>query len=171
MSWKEYEIEAAKFDKVPYRSQAEQFAHGMLGYISEINELNEAESVVGSTANLKEELGDMCWYIACLTRLTKHTPSDKRDYPGFLNVYNAANDIKRWLFGNKPLSETAINTYTDKLYYDVVVIAGTHDIKLEDILAANIAKLNLRTQNATKAYTEVVDESARDRAAEAKLME
>ena len=168
MNWNEYAEAAGKFDLTKNREQSVQFVHAYLGFSSEIEELNNAMET-HNHPNIKEELGDMCWYIAILSRLTKHEPDVS--VQGGVSQSEAANIAKRWFVGGKTPSEAAINGVTNSMFKHVVfATAQRYGIPMEDIYKANIAKLTLRTAG-NKSYAETLEEADRDRAAEAKIME
>lgn len=168
MTWNEYAEAAGKFDLTKDREQAVQFVHAYLGFVSEIDELEQA-GMLDNIPNIKEELGDQCWYIAILSRLTKHEPD--MSFSGDVSQSSAANIAKRWFIGGKAPSEAAINGVTNIMFCNVVRIARHHKLSMSDIYEANIAKLTARSTGNTKTYAETLEESNRDRAAEAKIME
>jgi hypothetical protein len=90
---------------------------------------------------------------------------------GGVNQAEGANLSKRWLIGNKTPSEAAINALADTMFKNSVRVAMHFKIPIEEIYEANIAKLTARSAGATKSYAETLEESNRDRAAEAKIME
>ncbi len=167
MTWNEYAEAAGKFDLTKGREQSVQFVHGYLGFMSEIGELETAIST-HNIPNIKEELGDQCWYIGVLSRLTKHEPDVSSD--SYATEYGAANLAKRWFIGGKAPSEAAINTVTNTMFLNVFRMAQRYGIPMDEIYKANIAKLTLRTAG-NKSYAETLDEANRDRAAEAQIME
>ncbi len=167
MTWNEYAEAAGKFDLTKDREQSVQFVHAYLGFCSEFDELANAVST-DNLPNIKEELGDQCWYIAILSRMTKHEPDASIEYG--TSQAEGANLAKRWFIGGKHPSEAAINTLADTMFMNVFRIASHYGIPMEEIYEANIAKLTLRTAG-NKTYAETLEESNRDRAAEAKIME
>lgn len=167
MTWNEYAEAAGKFDVTKDREQAVQFVHAYLGFVSEIDELEQAVNN-NNLANIKEELGDQCWYVGILSRLTKHEPDVSAE--GWISQSSAANIAKRWFIGGKPPSEAAINSVANTMFRNILRVASHYGIPMEDIYEANIAKLTLRTAG-NKTYAETLEESNRDRAAEAKIME
>ncbi len=167
MTWNEYAEAAGKFDLTKDREQSVQFVHAYLGFCSEFDELGNAVST-DNLPNIKEELGDQCWYIAILSRMTKHEPDASIEYG--TSQAEGANIAKRWFIGGKHPSEAAINTIADTMFMNVFRIARQHRIPMSDIYEANIAKLTLRMAG-NKTYAETLEESNRDRAAEAKIME
>lgn len=64
MNFKEYLPLAARTVK-PLNSDIENVGHAVLGFFTEIQELEEA-LVSGDGVNVNEEIGDMFWYIALL---------------------------------------------------------------------------------------------------------
>ena len=168
MTWNEYAAAAEKIELTKNDTRDRRFTHGFLGFLSEIGELSEAGET-GNKAGVKEELGDQCFYIAILSRLTHHEPT--LDFEGGTMQSDAATLAKRWLFAGKEPSEAAINTLTNTLFKIVFNTAQHFTIGMSDIYEANIAKLTARSAGATKTYAETLEESNRDRAAEAKIME
>lgn len=168
MTWNEYAEAAGKFDLTKEREQSVQFVHAYLGYCSELGELEDAVNL-GNLGNIKEELGDQCWYIGILSRLTKHEPDLSAE--GGISQADGANLAKRWFIGGKPPSESAINALADTMYKNTARVAMHFKIPMHEIYEANIAKLTARSAGATKTYAETLEESNRDRAAEAKIME
>ena len=168
MTWNEYAEAAGKFDVTIAQPQAVQFVHAYLGFVSEIDELDNACST-HNIPNIKEELGDQCWYVGILSRLTKHEPDVSAE--GWTSQGSAANIAKRWFIGGKPPSEAAINSVANTMFRNIVRVASHYGIPMEEIYEANIAKLTARSACATKTYAETLEESNRDRAAEAKIME
>lgn len=167
MTWNEYAEAAGKFDVTKDREQSVQFVHAYLGFCSELGEFLQAVNN-NNLANIKEELGDQCWYIAILSRITKREPDMGAE--GGISQADGANLAKRWFIGGKPPSESAINALADTMYKNTVHAAMHFRIPMSDIYEANIAKLTLRTSGG-KTYAETLEESNRDRAAEAKIME
>lgn len=167
MTWNEYAEAAGRFDLTKDREQSVQFVHAYLGFVSEIDELDIACST-HNIPNIKEELGDQCWYVGILSRLTKHEPDMSAE--GWTSQGSAANIAKRWFIGGKPPSEAAINSVANTMFRNILRVASHYGIPMEEIYEANIAKLTLRTAG-NKTYAETLEESNRDRAAEAKIME
>lgn len=167
MTWNEYAEAAGRFDITKEREQSVQFVHAYLGYCSEFGELEYAVST-NNLGNIKEELGDQCWYIGILSRLTKHEPDMSAE--GGISQADGANLAKRWFIGGKHPSEAAINALANTMYKNVARVAMHFKIPMHEIYEANIAKLTLRTSG-NKTYAETLEESNRDRAAEAKIME
>ena len=168
MTWNEYAEAAGKFDLTKDREQSVQFVHAYLGFCSEFEELENAVDT-NNLGNVKEELGDQCWYIAILSRLTKHEPDMSAE--GGISQSEGANLAKRWFIGGKPPSESAINMLANTMYKNVTRVAMHFKIPMHEIYEANIAKLTARSAGATKSYAETLEEANRDRAAEAKIME
>ncbi len=167
MTWNEYAEAAGKFDLTKDREQSVQFVHAYLGFCSELSELDQAIQI-DDIPNIKEELGDQCWYIAILSRMTKHEPD--MNASGGISQADGANLAKRWFIGGKHPSEAAINTLADTMYKNTARTARQFRIPMEEIYEANIAKLTLRLSGG-KTYAQTADEDQRDRAAEAKIME
>ena len=133
--------------------------------------MGELETAVDTdnVQNIKEELGDQFWYIAILSRLTDHEPDLSAE--GGVSQAEGANLAKRWLIGNKTPSEAAVNALANTMFRNSVRVAQHFQISIEDIYKANITKLTLRSAGGTKSYAETLEESERDRAAEAQIME
>lgn len=167
MTWNEYAEAAGRFDLTKDREQSVQFVHAYLGFVSEIDELDIACST-HNIPNIKEELGDQCWYVGILSRLTKHEPDVSAE--GWTSQGSAANIAKRWFIGGKPPSEAAINSVANTMFRKILREAMHFKIPMAEIYEANIAKLTIRTSGG-KTYAETLEESNRDRAAEAKIME
>lgn len=168
MNWNEYAEAVAKFELTANSPQAFRFAHAYLGFMSEIGELEKA-CQTHNHPNIKEELGDQCFYVAIASRLTKHEPDVSAK--GYTTEYDAADTVKRWLIGGKTPSEAAINNITDTMFINVFRAAQRYGIPMEEIYQANFTKLDARSAGGTKSYAETLEESNRDRAAEAKIME
>jgi hypothetical protein len=168
MTWNEYAEAVAKFEATADKPHELRFAHAYLGFMSEIGEL-ESACQTHDHPNIKEELGDQCFYVAIPSRMTRHEPDVSAK--GHTTEYDAANLVKRWLFGGKHPSEAAINNVTDTMFINVLRAAQRYGIAMEDIYQANFDKLNKRLAGGTKTYAQTADEDQRDRAAEAKIME
>ncbi len=168
MNWKEFTAATEKFELTRNDARSLRFTHAYLGYCSELGELETAVNN-NNLPNIKEELGDQFWYIAILSRLTDHEPDLSAE--GGVSQAEGANLAKRWLIGNKTPSEAAINALADTMFRNSVRVAMHFKIPIEDIYEANIAKLTARSAGATKSYAETLEETERDRAAEAKIME
>lgn len=168
MTWNEFVAATEKFELTRNETPALRFTHAYLGYCSEVGELETAVDT-DNVQNIKEELGDQFWYIAILSRLTNHEPDLSAE--GGVSQAEGANLAKRWLIGNKTPSEAAVNALANTMFRHSVRVARNFEIPIEDIYEANIAKLTLRSAGGTKTYAETLEESNRDRATEAKIME
>lgn len=168
MTWNEYVTASAHLELTKNDTRDRRFVHGFLGFLSEIGELEDAANA-GSKPGIKEELGDQCFYIATLCRLTQHEPT--LDFEGGVKQSDAANLAKRWFIAGKDPSEAAINALINTLFKMVFNTAQHYALDMSDIYEANLTKLNARSAGGTKSYAETLEEAERDRAAEAKIME
>jgi len=168
MNWNEYAEAVAKFEATADKPHELRFAHAYIGFMSELGECADACNT-HNHPNIKEELGDLCFYVAIPSRMTRHEPDVSVEAP--ITEYAAANLVKRWLFGGKHPSEAAINNVTDTMFINVFRTAQRYGIPMEEIYKANFDKLTKRLAGGTKTYAQTVDETERDRAAEAKIME
>lgn len=168
MTWNEFVAATEKFELTRNSPRSLRFTHAYLGYCSEMGELETAVDT-DNVQNIKEELGDQFWYIAILSRLTNHEPDLSAE--GGVSQAEGANLAKRWLIGNKTPSEAAVNALANTMFRNSVRVAQHFKIPIEDIYEANITKLTLRSAGGTKSYAETLEESERDRAAEAQIME
>jgi len=168
MTWNEYVAAGAHLELTKNDTRDRRFTHGLLGFLSEIGELEEACDACNKSG-IKEELGDQCFYIAILCRLTLHEPT--LEFEGGVRQSDAANLAKRWLIAGKEPSEAAINALINTLYKIVYGAAQHYGLDMSDICESNLTKLNTRSAGGTKTYAETLEESNRDRAAEAKIME
>jgi NTP pyrophosphatase (non-canonical NTP hydrolase) len=108
------------------------FVHGFLGLITEIYEMMQIylEEETQNPTHLKEELGDLLWYIALIARSHELTLDDicvanieklKARYPNKFTAFDALNrDLEaelKALDSNKPITEQ-IDDMTDQIKKD-----------------------------------------------------
>lgn len=168
MMWREYVIEARKFDLTANWPQSHRFVHAFTGLVSDYGELLEATSI----GNRIEEMGDMFWYLHILCDLA-HV-DDIEDFnlnpaPTGSVFCPMADTAKRWFVAGKVPSEAQLRQHVRDVL--ALMCDRSQGIHFSDALQKNIEKLNLRTANKSKTYADTADEAARDRAAEAAIFE
>jgi hypothetical protein len=139
-NWNDYVLLANRTAKpLPYEQQR---WHARLGLITEVGELADAykrHQIYGKPldlVNVREEIGDLCWYIA-LEFMTCELPKYNLD-----NNKNFAPESAQRILEN--LSRAI--TYTDKLPYDLIIrnlqaLCVLEGIDFKQCLGLNIAKL------------------------------
>lgn len=150
-------------------------AHGILGISGEISEINEAYELVNfkesdiDTVNLKEELGDICWYIANLATAINYVPVWKKEteskykdpflvlpedvdkFQFFINNSKISGIsgklvdlLKRVIFYGVSFDEQLIKTSLNKLIIILHKMADNLCVTLEECQTMNIDKLTER---------------------------
>lgn len=136
--------------------------HGVMGICTEAAELLDATTPI----NVKEELGDIMWYMAVIIRVAKFNPvtlqndavnaninSDwlKRyaDWPvGAISIISGdlLGLIKKVLFHGTPMSQVWLKLYTNVtlIYASVIAVSVENNWDLGNILDENIEKLRKR---------------------------
>jgi len=141
-------------------SEKSRVVHAVFGLLTECGELAKPES----RTNLKEEIGDCCWYVAilldehgidCDTVLSSSPPTgdDVGQYDSFsvellellANVGRLADGFKRQIFyGKSILLQHDVFLLLKPVTQSLIKIAKINGYSMDHILAANIAKLRAR---------------------------
>lgn len=151
MKIKEY-IPLAIRTEVP-RPILERYLHGTIGVCTEAAEL----LTFTDKANAKEELGDICWYLAiqfdALSQGEAYpNPSAELVYEGvrfttediIIMAADSLDAVKKAWFYGRPVNESKIAVNARKTMLAVAYIARRHGLTVPDVLEANIAKLKVR---------------------------
>jgi len=120
--------------------------HSALGMTTEIIEV----AMAPDEANLKEEMGDVMWYVAIgchhfgvtLTAAIEAAPDSDRG--GLEIVGDYVNHLKRLIFYGKPVPEQAMVGLLGELIVGLQETCGEYSFDFKAILEANIAKLRKR---------------------------
>lgn len=149
MNIKEYQQLALRTEaRNPQHTQADRWIHGVLGFITEFDELYNTKTHV----DMVEEFGDLMWYIALLADVA-NVDLSIIEQPLVLTestiawAAKAADIGKRWKYYNIPPSEYALVEAVSRLYvhtreYWIKIVAA--DGNISEALDRNIAKLLTR---------------------------
>lgn len=137
--------------------------HGALGIGSEHGELCEAQlASVENAAAVREEIGDSLWFNAYIRsaigatfdwQILRHRALEVTDWAlprhkFAVEAVAVAGEIqtliKAAVFYAKPLDTSALLEQLDRLAALQVGFCATQNLRIEDVLAANIAKLAVR---------------------------
>ncbi len=149
------------FDGTDHGRRASRLVHGALGIVTEIGELmaakttgDEASTPAGlaiALRNYKEELGDICWYLAVLADefgfTLKESPEFDPEGTGFGVFIDSLSDhAKRTWFYNLPANVTSIEAAANGVFSCVCHLCSkvTGSDSIEEILETNIRKLQVR---------------------------
>lgn len=126
--------------------------HAAIGIVTEVAELTAADNKV----NLVEEIGDILWYVAILSKYAQlkgmqNYKSQKPLYSAnhaLMEVTQAAFEIldtyKKATFYNKEIYYSDIKSHVSSILTNISVICKENDTSIEDVMKINIAKLNER---------------------------
>ena len=131
--------------------------HCLLGLVGEINELIDAVRFVDEV-NIKEELGDLTWFITNIMTLYKIKFIDTYEKSQYntnrffstenlnYSISELANLMKRELIFDKTISGD-IEGYVNNVFAEIECISAYFKILFEDVLLSNIKKLENRNKN------------------------
>ena len=155
-----YIKESAKTEakKMYMENVSRDLLYGVIGICTEATELLAADTSV----NVKEELGDIMWYIAVAMRAEKIDPIKLQNdaahaniHSGWLNRYSdwplgaivilageLLDYLKKVLFYNVPMNQIRLKLYTSLtlIYAGIMAMSIENKWDIEDILDSNIAK-------------------------------
>ena len=165
MNFAEYLPLAHRTEKM-YPTMVERFVHAALGIGGEIGEL------FAKDLDLKEELGDLLWYMAILfnsSTLVVNMPSYRRgtlDFERECFVEDAGELIglvKKMHIYNQSFEklEPEIQGRLDKMVQSIYVMADCFDLDVSEIMEHNIDKLRKRYP---EKYTDEAAEARADKA-------
>lgn len=163
MNWNEYLILSEKTlsDKFNCSAPAKQkVLHAAIGLCTEAGELIDVfddlqEGRAIDVVNLKEELGDMYWYLAILSRelsissTLPHSTVEKKDTSWhILQLVRSSGDIldllKKSVYYGANLNEEGISTEVLNLFISLNEISKNWNLAIQDIWETNINKLKAR---------------------------
>lgn len=135
-----------------------------------------------SLTNLKEEVGDVCWYAAeianafeldldeCLNLYYVNDEADPQEFAEIVGecVSRLAEQVEHWLFYGKTLDLGTTKMLLGMICKSVRNLSVWAGWTLEEVLEANINKLRVRFPE--KFEEELAKEENRDREAEAKAV-
>lgn len=133
----------------PETLQTFRLLHSAIGLCTEVGELQECLLLGKGDVNFKEEIGDMCWYLAIGLHTVNDWPSLVSCSIGdpdviisdlIITVGNLQNLVKRSLFYGKELPITETKQLLILIWYFCVSLVGD----INPIMEANIAKLKAR---------------------------
>lgn len=151
----DYISEATKTESIELFSvDHPRLLHAAIGVNTEVAELLLAED--GDEINLKEEMGDVLWYVAIAADEFSVTFDDLMGLSDFDEVENdpikglltSASDLldqlKKVCFYGVELDEAAFGKELGEVLYTIQILANDEGWSLEDLMEANIAKLRRR---------------------------
>lgn len=157
MEWNEYlELSEKTLSKEFHctSKQTEFLLHAVMGVITELEELLSGE---GDEVNKGEEIADICWYLAIISRefnIDFPKYEFRTIYDGDVNtkmvisMYKNSSVLldllKKKIYYNKPLSEDTFVEKTIHLMHDVNDYCKYNSINISLVLDLNIAKLKAR---------------------------
>lgn len=151
--------------------------HACFGLTSDYYELLHASS----RTNLKEELGDMLWYLAEAANAKGWSFADRvvTPYGVFghhysmdaiaLGISGMAEYLERTYFYRQPTPDTKLETALMNVYCGIAGLCNVYGFTVEQVMSANIAKLRARFPKKFE-YADALEE-ARDRVQEARVVE
>ncbi len=131
--------------------------HCILGLIGEYNELIDAVQNADKV-NIKEELGDMIWFIINIMTLYKmnfvdieedveyYVPYTLRTEELLYSISELANSMKRELIFDKPINDS-FSGYVRNTFAEIQCISAYFKLSFEDVLISNLKKLENRNKN------------------------
>jgi NTP pyrophosphatase (non-canonical NTP hydrolase) len=131
--------------------------HCVIGIMTEVQEM-EAGLVVGDLVNMKEELGDMMWYIANYENVQLIHPEEleffaedliEKEHPMWIGSLKDCAELlldmwKKKVFYNSQKYDNMINDTMARLKHEVVKFCQTNDWDIYSIMQTNIDKLKAR---------------------------
>lgn len=123
--------------------------HAIIGICTEASELLVAMGR-SDLVNVKEELGDMFWYIGllcrdlCITDLVFHAEPEIEE-EGIVALSGRLLDmVKKGLFYNKPLDPVVVEDVLQIMVCKMCNIIYVYEWKIEDVWKENVDKLRKR---------------------------
>lgn len=124
--------------------------HAFMGLVTEVAEIGNAES----QEDLFEEYGDLFWYLAIACDVLGVTFEDLEgaEIDGTLDPFSAMivlaaellDTQKKFIFYGRNYDDMVIISLVGQLYLYVCKELEINDFRLDEVLAANIAKLRKR---------------------------
>ena len=144
-------------------TKAENLNHAVLGLLSEVNEMTDALET-GDLVNLREELGDILWYIAlahkCLLSHVKDYEPNTDDFTDFTDyskmvlageygylLSKLSDDVKRMLIYKKEYTDVDFERMASLLISLSDVVFKTikaYNLDVDLVMQRNIVKLKER---------------------------
>lgn len=137
-----------------FKVDSPRLLHAAIGAVTEVSELLLAED--GDTINVKEEMGDICWYvaIACdelgigFEDLLVLADGERVEDDPFKALLAGAGDaldtVKRSLFYGIDLDEAVFGRHFGTMLAALRIMARDCGWDMTDLQVANIAKLSSR---------------------------
>lgn len=167
MNLREFQRDALRTESTIFHisSVSPRIIHGITGIVTEVGELQEG--LFGSSyrdLNLKEEIGDIMWYMAlllddlhltfdsipCKELITLEGKplgiNKQRELASWMNIYagKLTNQLKRALFYGKPWEQDLIIDHLRNLYQYILTFCDEVNVNIGDVCEAVIAKLRKR---------------------------
>lgn len=149
----DYVEKAIRTESIPEKIDVNiRLLHASLGIVTESIELLE-NKYSKDLVNYKEEIGDICWYIAILCNefkvefefnyniIKSEIESDILIEKLIHNAGALLNQVKRKIYYNKDFQ---VNSYIEILLNDIFLISASLNLNIEEILIGNIEKLKCR---------------------------
>jgi hypothetical protein len=161
MNWKTYLPLAEKTLSVQFNTdeKEQRVLHGIIGICTEAGELLKALHFEEGRdkINIKEELGDVTWYIAILlreyptsqeffddTKSVTALPTEIRLYSLIDNSLEMLDVMKKKLYYNKEIDIPVVIGHLSHIMIAVNGLAANYGFSVENILETNINKLKAR---------------------------
>jgi NTP pyrophosphatase (non-canonical NTP hydrolase) len=155
MNWNEYKVLSEKTQSLEFHSgkQAENLLHGVLGVVTELDELMDWNDEV----NKKEEVADVFWYLALLDRELNLNLKLEDFSKSFSQLNNNAlimksfrlsnyllDCLKKKLYYNKPIDSDDFSMKISEIFECMEIFCHHNSIDVSSILETNIQKLKAR---------------------------
>lgn len=159
MNWNEYLnlSEKTLSEEFHCGGKIERLLHSLIGILTECDELleNYDGSKKFDPINIKEELGDLLWYMAILGRDLKidmpvKTFTKRNTNPREVIIDIARQSLKgldilkKKLYYNKQVEENILTSISNSLFILIMEYAFFYDINIESSFDRNIEKLKAR---------------------------
>lgn len=149
MKWEEYIKESARTDNATTLDDAwGNYTLGLFGEVGEVVELVKKHVYHGhelDAERMREELGDVCWYLAALCRWSGVPVDEPRVWTGddlyasLRSLSSCAGQLIR-----SPRYRRGAGDKADMAICYLAGVADALDMRLGDVLQANIDKLRAR---------------------------
>jgi len=156
MNFEEYKILSEKTLSTEFHctKKEELLLHAVIGILTEVDELldNELSETVDNT-NKGEEIADGAWYFAIIAReynltIMENVTTCLSPFEILLNITQKTlkllDFLKKKLYYNKPINDDLFIQYSKEIISLFLSYATSYDVKIEDVLDTNIAKLKAR---------------------------
>lgn len=129
--------------------------HGIIGIQTEVSELLEAQTrTFLNIANVREEIGDILWYVSAVTRSEKWKIElkefEKTDSIFDSTIYlivasgQLVDIVKKGIFYSREPDVNLIREIIEFILEIIIKMCGFYDWDIREIMAENISKLKQR---------------------------